>query len=131
MAASTVVLRSRVLARAVSSSFRRSILGAQPHPPSSLHAASPSPSAVHRYSSLTSPGFFRFSSHISPPPFRLPSVCGGLLSVMPLHSAVASARLRSGISPESQSWGVVPQGAALAGFSFWVLPYCNDETARE
>ncbi|KAL6876480.1 hypothetical protein ACP4OV_013052 [Aristida adscensionis] len=32
---------------------------------------------------------------------------------MPLHSAVASARLRSAISPESQSWGLVPQGVIL------------------
>ncbi|PAN24231.1 hypothetical protein PAHAL_4G151900 [Panicum hallii] len=91
MAASPVVLRSRVLARAVSSSLRRSLLGAHPHPPSSPLAASTRPSAVH----------------------RLPSVCGGLLSVMPLHSAIASARLRSAISPESQSWGVVPQGNSM------------------
>ncbi|PUZ60573.1 hypothetical protein GQ55_4G144800 [Panicum hallii var. hallii] len=91
MAASPVVLRSRVLARAVSSSLRRSLLGAHPHPPSSPLAASTRPSAVH----------------------RLPSVCGGLLSVMPLHSAIASARLRSAISPESQSWGIVPQGNSM------------------
>ncbi|CAN6201504.1 unnamed protein product [Urochloa humidicola] len=90
MAAAPVVLRSRVLARAVSS-LRRSLLGAHPHPPSSPFAASSRPSAVH----------------------RLPSVCGGLLTVMPLHSAVASARLRSAISPESQSWGVVPQGNSM------------------
>ncbi|XP_062228898.1 uncharacterized protein LOC133926807 isoform X2 [Phragmites australis] len=91
MAASPVVIRSRVLARAVSSSIRRSLLGAHHHSPPSLLAASPRPSAVH----------------------RLPSVCGGLLSLMPLHSAVASARLRSAISPESQSWGVVPQGNSM------------------
>ncbi|KAG2606297.1 hypothetical protein PVAP13_4NG140800 [Panicum virgatum] len=107
MAASPVVLRSRVLARAVSSTLRRNLLGAHPHPPCSPLAASTRPSAVH----------------------RLSSVCGGLLSVMPLHSAIASARLRSAISPESQSWGVVPQGAALAGFSFYVflgtLQYCD------
>uniref|UniRef100_A0A0A9BZK5 Uncharacterized protein n=1 Tax=Arundo donax TaxID=35708 RepID=A0A0A9BZK5_ARUDO len=41
---------------------------------------------------------------------RLPLVSGGLLSALPLHSAVASARLRSAIAPESQCWGLVPQG---------------------
>ncbi|KAK3133004.1 hypothetical protein QOZ80_6AG0530760 [Eleusine coracana subsp. coracana] len=91
MAASPAVLRSRVLARAVSSSLRRSLLGAHANPPPSLLAASPRPSAVH----------------------RLPAVCGGLLSVMPLHSAVASARLQSAIAPESQSWGIVPQGNSM------------------
>ncbi|CAN6221269.1 unnamed protein product [Urochloa humidicola] len=90
MAAAPVVLRCRVLARAVTASLRRSLLGAHPHPSSPL-AASSRPSAVH----------------------RLPSVCGGLVTVMPLHSAVASARLRSAISPESQSWGVVPQGNSM------------------
>uniref|UniRef100_A0A0D3GG37 Uncharacterized protein n=4 Tax=Oryza TaxID=4527 RepID=A0A0D3GG37_9ORYZ len=84
MAASPMVIRSRVLARAVSASLRRTLAA----PPSPLLAAS-----SRRASSL----------------HRLPSVCGGLLSVMPLHSAVASARLRSAISPESQSWGIVPQ----------------------
>ncbi|KAF8667931.1 hypothetical protein HU200_052559 [Digitaria exilis] len=102
MAASSVILRSRVLARAVSSSLRHSLLGAHPHPPPSPLAASSHPSAVH----------------------RLPSMCGGLLSMMPLHSATTAARLRSAISAESHSWGVVPQGAALAGFSFFVI-YCN------
>ncbi|TVT99555.1 hypothetical protein EJB05_55071 [Eragrostis curvula] len=88
MAAAPAVLRSRVLARAVTSSLRRGLPGTHANPPSSLLAASPRPSSVH----------------------RLPSVCGGLLSAMPLHSAIASARLRSAIAPESQSWGIVPQG---------------------
>uniref|UniRef100_A0A0E0LB83 Uncharacterized protein n=1 Tax=Oryza punctata TaxID=4537 RepID=A0A0E0LB83_ORYPU len=92
MAASPVVGRSRVLARAVSASLRRSLAASSAAPSSPLLTAS-----SRRASSL----------------HRLPSVCGGLLSVMPLHSAVASARLRSAISPESQSWGVVPQGVAL------------------
>ncbi|KAF8670671.1 hypothetical protein HU200_050484 [Digitaria exilis] len=104
-AAWPTILRSRVLAQAVSSSLRYSLLGAHPHPPPSPLAASSRPSAVD----------------------RLPSMCGGLLSVMPLHSATAAARLRSAISPESHSWGVVPQGGALAGFSF-LLPIA---TARE
>ncbi|XP_006656046.1 uncharacterized protein LOC102708251 [Oryza brachyantha] len=91
MAASPVLPRSRVLARAISASLRRGLSGASPSTPL---LAAPS---LRRASSL----------------HRLPSVCGGLLSVMPLHSAVASARLRSAISPESQSWGVVPQGNSM------------------
>lgn len=94
--------------RAVSSSIRRSLLGPTLLPRRSppIPARPPSTGTLD----LTGSGLFRFSSHISPPRFRLPSVCGGLLSVMPLHSAVASAHLRSAISPESESWGVVPQG---------------------
>ncbi|KAM1072520.1 hypothetical protein FF1_017772 [Malus domestica] len=38
---------------------------------------------------------------------RLPVELG---SMMPLHSAVASARLISSLSIDSQSWGLVPQG---------------------
>ena len=33
-----------------------------------------------------------------------------LISMMPLHSAIASARLTSVLSVESQSWGLIPQG---------------------
>uniref|UniRef100_A0A0D9WQM2 Uncharacterized protein n=1 Tax=Leersia perrieri TaxID=77586 RepID=A0A0D9WQM2_9ORYZ len=88
MAASPVVLRSRVLARAASASLRRSLAANSAAPSTPLLAAS-----SRRASSL----------------HRLPSVCGGLLSLMPLHSAVASARLQSAISPESQNWGIVPQ----------------------
>ncbi|TVU32602.1 hypothetical protein EJB05_24340 [Eragrostis curvula] len=44
---------------------------------------------------------------------RLPLVSGGMLSALPLHSTVASARLRSAIAPESQSWGLVPQGNSM------------------
>jgi len=35
---------------------------------------------------------------------------GSLESIMPLHSAVASARLVSSLSVESMGWGLVPQG---------------------
>ncbi|CAB4288519.1 unnamed protein product [Prunus armeniaca] len=42
---------------------------------------------------------------------RLPSELGSVGSMMPLHSAVASARLISSLSIESQSWGLVPQAA--------------------
>ncbi|PVH65941.1 hypothetical protein PAHAL_1G109400 [Panicum hallii] len=44
---------------------------------------------------------------------RLPLVSGGLLSALPLHSAVASARLRSAIASESRSWCLVPQGNSM------------------
>uniref|UniRef100_A0A0D9VEP3 Uncharacterized protein n=1 Tax=Leersia perrieri TaxID=77586 RepID=A0A0D9VEP3_9ORYZ len=78
MAVSAVAARSRVIARAVSSS----LLGGRGLLPTSRRA-----SCIN----------------------RLPLVSGGLLSALPLHSAVASARLRSAIAPESQSWGLVPQ----------------------
>ncbi|EXB84762.1 hypothetical protein L484_001212 [Morus notabilis] len=41
---------------------------------------------------------------------RLPLQLSSLESTMPLHSAVASARLVSSLSMESQSWGLVPNG---------------------
>ncbi|CAA6671609.1 unnamed protein product [Spirodela intermedia] len=40
---------------------------------------------------------------------RLPVELSCLESMMPLHSAIASARLRSILSAESQSWGMIPQ----------------------
>ncbi|XP_021275726.1 uncharacterized protein LOC110410395 isoform X1 [Herrania umbratica] len=44
---------------------------------------------------------------------RLPVELSCLISMMPLHSAVASARLRSFLAIESQSWGLIPQGISL------------------
>ncbi|KAA8523126.1 hypothetical protein F0562_009549 [Nyssa sinensis] len=44
---------------------------------------------------------------------RLPLELSSLESMMPLHSAIASARLTSSLSIESQSWGLIPQGDAL------------------
>ncbi|GKV44856.1 hypothetical protein SLEP1_g52000 [Rubroshorea leprosula] len=44
---------------------------------------------------------------------RLPVELSCLISMMPLHSAVASARLRSFLSIESQSWSLIPQGKSL------------------
>ncbi|KAM1046817.1 hypothetical protein FF1_026225 [Malus domestica] len=41
---------------------------------------------------------------------RLPVELG---SMMPLHSAVASARLISSLSIDSQNWGLVPQGISM------------------
>ena len=43
-----------------------------------------------------------------------------LVSMMPLHSAIASARLTSVLSVESQSWGLIPQGESL----YLPLPFC-------
>ncbi|KAF4358907.1 hypothetical protein F8388_012900 [Cannabis sativa] len=56
-------------------------------------------------SELSSPKLTR-TSRIS----RLPVE---LSSMMPLHSAVASARLISSLSIDSQQWGLVPQGLSI------------------
>ncbi|CAK9172768.1 unnamed protein product [Ilex paraguariensis] len=53
--------------------------------------------------------FARSFSRISQLPVELSSV----ESMMPLHSAIASARLRSCLSTESQRWGLIPQGISL------------------
>ncbi|KAJ0986050.1 hypothetical protein J5N97_004406 [Dioscorea zingiberensis] len=45
------------------------------------------------------------------PRFPLDSSC--LVSMQPLHSAIASARLKSVLAAESQSWGLVPQGISM------------------
>ena len=42
---------------------------------------------------------------------RLPVELSCLESMMPLHSAIASARLTSSLSIESKCWGLTPQGA--------------------
>ncbi|XP_042475310.1 protein NONRESPONDING TO OXYLIPINS 2, mitochondrial-like [Macadamia integrifolia] len=47
---------------------------------------------------------------ISRLPLELSSLVG---SMMPLHSAIASARLISILSVESQSWGMIPQGISM------------------
>ncbi|XP_004503446.1 protein NONRESPONDING TO OXYLIPINS 2, mitochondrial-like [Cicer arietinum] len=44
---------------------------------------------------------------------RLPVELGCLESMMPLYSAVASARLVSSLSIESLGWGLVPQGISM------------------
>ncbi|KAH7685738.1 hypothetical protein IHE45_04G060400, partial [Dioscorea alata] len=44
---------------------------------------------------------------------RLPPDSCCPVSMLPLHSAVASARLKSVLGPESQSWGWVPQGLSM------------------
>lgn len=44
---------------------------------------------------------------------RLPVELSSCLSMFPLHSAIASARLISSLSVESKSWGLVPQGLSF------------------
>ncbi|KAL5572639.1 hypothetical protein UlMin_022236 [Ulmus minor] len=44
---------------------------------------------------------------------RLPVQLSSIESMVPLHSAVASARLISSLSAESQGWGLVPQGISM------------------
>ncbi|XP_042476876.1 protein NONRESPONDING TO OXYLIPINS 2, mitochondrial-like isoform X2 [Macadamia integrifolia] len=44
---------------------------------------------------------------------RLPLELSSQGSLMPLHSAIASARLRSILSVDSQSWGLIPQGISM------------------
>ncbi|CAN6443477.1 unnamed protein product [Victoria cruziana] len=45
--------------------------------------------------------------------WRLPVELSCSGSMMPLHSAIASARLRSRLASESQIWGLVPQGRSM------------------
>ncbi|KVG81972.1 hypothetical protein Ccrd_026176 [Cynara cardunculus var. scolymus] len=44
---------------------------------------------------------------------RLPVELSALITMMPLHSAIASACLKSGLSLESESWGLVPQEISM------------------
>lgn len=50
--------------------------------------------------------------------FRLPVELSCLISMMPLHSAVASSRLRSLLAVESQTWGLIPQGFFLTKYTW-------------
>ncbi|KAL4279120.1 hypothetical protein GQ457_03G002710 [Hibiscus cannabinus] len=43
---------------------------------------------------------------------RIFSALGGVESMMPLHSAIASARLRSSIAVDSSCWSLLSQGFA-------------------
>ncbi|OVA20326.1 hypothetical protein BVC80_157g139 [Macleaya cordata] len=59
---------------------------------------------------------------------RLPLELSSLESMMPLHSAIASARLKSILSAESQSWGMIPQGFDenfSIAFSYLITPFLN------
>ncbi|KAH7850296.1 hypothetical protein Vadar_030573 [Vaccinium darrowii] len=44
---------------------------------------------------------------------RLPVELSCLESMMPLHSAIASARLTSSLPLESSFWGLIPQGISM------------------
>ncbi|KAJ9168318.1 hypothetical protein P3X46_019861 [Hevea brasiliensis] len=44
---------------------------------------------------------------------RLPVELSCLVSMVPLHSTTASARLRSLLPVESPNWGLVPQGKSM------------------
>ncbi|XP_071742327.1 uncharacterized protein [Rutidosis leptorrhynchoides] len=66
----------------------------------------------------SSPSFFKFTSNpqISSSfrrTSRLPVELSALITMLPLHSATASSCLKSGLSLESQSWGLVPQGISM------------------
>ncbi|KAM7488693.1 hypothetical protein LguiB_026177 [Lonicera macranthoides] len=54
---------------------------------------------------------------------RLPVELSSLLTMVPLHSAIASARLQSKLSIESQSWGLIPQGV----LSIFLCVYCSGD----
>ncbi|XVF88558.1 hypothetical protein PTKIN_Ptkin19aG0060400 [Pterospermum kingtungense] len=44
---------------------------------------------------------------------RLPLELSSVGSMMPLHSAIASARLISSLASDSQTWSLVPQGISM------------------
>ncbi|CAM8960577.1 unnamed protein product [Rhodiola kirilowii] len=72
---------------------------------SAATSASPLKSAAKSNASASAKRIFSNS--------RLPAELGCLGSMMPLHSAIASARLKSILSSESQSWGLIPQGNSM------------------
>ncbi|KAJ0030112.1 hypothetical protein Pint_13202 [Pistacia integerrima] len=53
------------------------------------------------------------------PVVRLPVELSSLDSMLPLHSATASARLRSSLSLESHCWGLVPQAYSYEKRQLW------------
>ncbi|XP_059591828.1 protein NONRESPONDING TO OXYLIPINS 2, mitochondrial isoform X1 [Vitis vinifera] len=66
-----------------------------------------------------------FSSSTRPMPCasRILSALGSVESLMPLHSAVASARLKSFIAVDSTSWSWLSQGFFPLLFKFYFLSY--------
>ncbi|KAK9683742.1 hypothetical protein RND81_10G161400 [Saponaria officinalis] len=44
---------------------------------------------------------------------RLPVESSCIMTMLPLHSAIASARLQSVLSVDSHSWCLVPQGMSM------------------
>ncbi|URE21025.1 hypothetical protein MUK42_11659 [Musa troglodytarum] len=91
MAAFSFVVRSRVSSRTILMALRPS--------KRQITELEASPSMRHVAS-------LRRRSSCAP---RLPVSSHCLVSMLPLHSAIASARLRSVLAAESQRWGLVPQ----------------------
>lgn len=56
---------------------------------------------------------------------RLPLQLSCMESMIPLHSAVSSARLISSLSVESRNWALVPQGLFLLISSFSFMIQCK------
>ncbi|MQL90784.1 hypothetical protein Taro_023392 [Colocasia esculenta] len=96
--AASLFLRSRVPARAFS-------LALKPHQKAVGEELSSSASGLR--SRISSPKR-RISCFT-----RLPVELSCVMSMMPLHNAIASACLKSALSLESQNWGRVPQGMGL------------------
>ncbi|KAI3714637.1 hypothetical protein L6452_21595 [Arctium lappa] len=83
---------------------------------SRLHSLSPKFTTKRTASfSLDSSSFVKSTSNpqISRRFSRLPVELSALITMMPLHSAIASACLKSGLSLDSESWGLVPQGISM------------------
>ncbi|XP_021686358.1 protein NONRESPONDING TO OXYLIPINS 2, mitochondrial isoform X1 [Hevea brasiliensis] len=64
-----------------------------------------------RAKSISSP-FSSPSTRVVSNPSRVLSVFGSLESFMPLHSAIANARLKSSIAVDSSCWSWLSQGLA-------------------
>ncbi|NP_001394054.1 Protein NONRESPONDING TO OXYLIPINS 2, mitochondrial-like isoform 2 [Zea mays] len=78
-------------------------------------AAAGARSAALRSRSPTARPFLAATSPVAPPRFHRPLVAAAaalasLESLVPLHSAVAAARLRSCIAAGSASWSCLSQG---------------------
>ncbi|KAF8409963.1 hypothetical protein HHK36_002482 [Tetracentron sinense] len=59
------------------------------------------------------PSPFHPSTRTSPCASRMAMVLGSVESLMPLHSAIASARLKSIIAADSSCWSWLSQGLTL------------------
>ncbi|XP_050264471.1 protein NONRESPONDING TO OXYLIPINS 2, mitochondrial isoform X2 [Quercus robur] len=57
---------------------------------------------------------FSSSSTTIPRASRVVSVLGSVESMMPLHSAIASARLKSNIAIDSSCWSWLSQGTSIS-----------------
>ncbi|KAK4754914.1 hypothetical protein SAY87_008671 [Trapa incisa] len=56
---------------------------------------------------------------------RALSILGGMESLMPLHSAIASARLRSNIAVDSSSWSWLSRGKFFIHFTCLLSTVCH------